>query len=193
MAVPPSGYGRGGMMKRRRTCVLWFTGLSGAGKSTIANLVEAALREAGRQTCLLDGDKLRRGLNRDLGFSRADRCENVRRIAEVSRLMLDAGLIVLVTVISPFGADRRAARELVGSEQFFEVFVDAPLEIAEARDPKGLYKKARAGLLPDFTGIDSPYEAPIAPELRIDVVFTTPERASDAVVRMLSCAGVLSD
>ena len=152
----------------QRPRVIWFTGLSGAGKSTIANLVEARLHAQGRHTYLLDGDNVRHGLNRDLGFTEADRAENIRRIAEVARLMADAGLIVLVAAISPFRADRLAARERIGAEDFVEVFVDTPLSVAEARDPKGLYRKARAGQLANLTGLGSPYEAPDSPELRLD-------------------------
>ncbi len=155
-------------LKGQRPCVLWFTGLSGAGKSTIANLVEMALHAAGRHTYLLDGDNVRHGLNKDLGFTAADRVENIRRIAEVARLMADAGLIVLAAFISPFRAERRMARALLPAGEFIEIFVDAPIEIAEQRDPKGLYRKARRGEIPNFTGIDSPYEAPEAPEIRID-------------------------
>ena len=143
----------------QRPCVVWFTGLSGAGKSTIANLLEKRLHALGRRTYLLDGDNVRHGLNLDLGFTAADRVENIRRVAEVSRLMLDAGLIVLVSFISPFRAERRMARDLVEEAEFCEVFVDAPLALAEARDPKGLYRKARRGELKNFTGIDSPVQS----------------------------------
>jgi bifunctional enzyme CysN/CysC len=167
--------------------VLWFTGLSGAGKSTIANLVEKRLHALGRATYVLDGDNVRHGLNRDLGFTDADRVENIRRVAEVSRLMVDAGLIVLVSFISPFRAERRLAREMFAEGEFLEVFVDTPLAEAERRDVKGLYKKARAGQLKNFTGIDSPYEAPERPEVRIDTTRVTPEAAAEALVdRMLS-------
>ena len=143
--------------------MLWFTGLSGAGKSTIANLVEKQLHSLGRHTVLLDGDNVRHGLNRDLGFTDADRVENIRRVAEVAKLMADAGLIVLVSFISPFRAERDMARELMAEGEFFEVFIDTPLAEAEKRDVKGLYKKARAGQLKNFTGVDSPYEAPGKP------------------------------
>jgi adenylyl-sulfate kinase len=179
-------------LKQHQPCVVWLTGLSGAGKSTIANLVERKLHEAGRHTFLLDGDNVRHGLNRDLGFSRSDRVENVRRIGEVSRLMVEAGLIVLVSLISPFREGRRRARQLHAPGEFLEVFVDAPLSVAEARDPKGLYRKARAGLLPDFSGIDSPYEPPDRPELQVDTVRFTPEDAADAVVAMMGRAGVFA-
>jgi bifunctional enzyme CysN/CysC len=148
-------------------CV-WFTGLSGSGKSTIANLVEKKLLAMGHHTYLLDGDNVRHGLNKDLGFTDEDRVENIRRVAEVARLMVDAGLIVLVSFISPFRAERRMAREMFGEGEFLEVFVDTPLEVAEQRDAKGLYAKARAGLIPNFTGIDSPYERPETPELVLD-------------------------
>ncbi len=154
-------------IKGQQPKVLWFTGLSGAGKSTIANQVEKRLHAQGRHTFLLDGDNVRHGLNRDLGFTDEDRVENIRRVAEVARLMADAGLIVLVSFISPFRAERQMARERFEPGEFIEVFVDVPLEVAEARDVKGLYRKARAGQIPNFTGIDSPYEAPQAPELHL--------------------------
>ena len=153
--------------------VIWMTGLSGAGKSTIANALEVALHGMGVRTYLLDGDNMRLGLNRDLGFSDADRIENVRRIAEVARLMLDAGLVVICAAISPFERERQAARERIGSGRFIEVFIDTPLATCEARDPKGLYGKARAGQIPNFTGIGSPYEVPLAPDVRIDGTATT--------------------
>lgn len=147
--------------------MLWFTGLSGAGKSTVANLVDKRLHALGYHTFILDGDNVRHGLNRDLGFTDEDRVENIRRVAEVARLMADAGLIVLVSFISPFRAERQLARERFDQGEFVEVFVDVPLEVAEARDVKGLYRKARAGQIPNFTGIDSPYEAPEAPEIHL--------------------------
>jgi bifunctional enzyme CysN/CysC len=172
-------------MKRQTPKLLWFTGLSGAGKSTIANLVEKKLHAAGRHTFLLDGDNVRLGLNRDLGFSDADRAENIRRVGETARLMLDAGLIVLAAFISPFRAERRMVREMLGEGEFVEVFVDVPLSVAEERDPKGLYAKARDGRIPNFTGIGSPYEAPEAPEIRIDADAMSPEEAAEAVVRWL--------
>ncbi|KVG67671.1 sulfate adenylyltransferase subunit CysN [Burkholderia pseudomultivorans] len=165
--------------------IVWLTGLSGAGKSTIANLVEKRLHALGKHTYLLDGDNVRHGLNRDLGFTEADRVENIRRVAEVARLMLDAGLIVLVSFISPFRAERDMARAMVGADEFVEVFVDTPLAVAEERDPKGLYKKARRGELKHFTGIDSPYEPPAQPELRIDTVTETPEDAAARIVAYL--------
>jgi bifunctional enzyme CysN/CysC len=155
--------------------VLWFTGLSGAGKSTVANLVDKRLHALGYHTFVLDGDNVRHGLNRDLGFTDEDRVENIRRVAEVARLMADAGLIVLVSFISPFRAERRMARERFAEGEFIEVFVDVPLEVAEARDVKGLYRKARAGLIPNFTGIDSPYEVPEHPEVHLEAAGSTPE------------------
>ena len=172
--------------KRQTPRVLWFTGLSGAGKSTIANLVEKRLHSLGMHTYLLDGDNVRHGLNRDLGFSDADRVENIRRIAEVSRLMVDAGLIVLVAFISPFRAERAMARSLFDSGEFVEIFVDTPLAEAERRDPKGLYKKARAQKLKNFTGIDSPYQAPESPELRIDTTSLSAEEAAERIVSYLT-------
>jgi len=175
----------------QKACVLWLTGFSGAGKSAIANRVEKLLASQGRHTYLLDGDNVRHGLNKDLGFSAQDRVENIRRVAEVSRLMVDAGLIVLVSFISPFRAERRMARALFEPGEFFEVFVDTPLAVAEARDTKGLYRKARRGELQNFTGIDSPYEAPERPEIRIDTTRLGPEEAADAVVAYLRSAGVI--
>jgi bifunctional enzyme CysN/CysC len=170
---------------------VWFTGLSGAGKSTIANAVERMLFDAGCRTYLLDGDNLRHGLNKDLGFTAADRVENVRRAAEVARILVDAGQIVLASFISPFRAERRMARELFGAGQFVEVHVDVPIEVAEARDPKGLYRKARAGRLANFTGIDSPYETPEMPDLRIDAANTTADDAARTVVDHLRRNGWL--
>jgi bifunctional enzyme CysN/CysC len=172
-------------LKGQRPSLLWFTGLSGAGKSTIANLVEKKLHALGRHTFLLDGDNVRLGLNRDLGFSDADRAENVRRVGETAKLMLDAGLIVLAAFISPFRAERRMVREMVRDGEFVEIFVDAPLAEAERRDPKGLYKKARAGDIPNFTGIGSPYERPEAAEIRIDTTEHSAEQAADEIVRYL--------
>jgi bifunctional enzyme CysN/CysC len=165
--------------------VLWFTGLSGAGKSTIANLVEKKLYAMGRHSYLLDGDNVRHGLNKDLGFTEGDRVENVRRVGEVARLMVDAGLIVLTAFISPFRAERALARSLVAEGEFIEIHVDTPLEVAESRDVKGLYKKARRGELRNFTGIDSPYEVPEAPELRVDTTTMSPEQAADRVIDKL--------
>jgi bifunctional enzyme CysN/CysC len=172
-------------LKGQKAKLLWFTGLSGAGKSTVANLVEAKLHALGRHSFLLDGDNVRLGLNRDLGFSDADRAENVRRVGETAKLMLDAGLIVLAAFISPFRAERRTVREMVPPGEFVEIFVDAPLAVAEGRDPKGLYAKARGGLIPNFTGIGSPYEAPEAPEIWVDTTKVTPEEAAEEIVRYL--------
>ena len=179
-------------MKGQRPCVVWFTGLSGAGKSTIANLLEKRLHALGRHTYLLDGDNVRHGLNKDLGFTEADRVENVRRVSEVARLMADAGLIVLVSFISPFRTERRTARGLMGEGEFYEVFVDAPLEVAETRDPKGLYKKARRGELKNFTGVDSPYEVPETPEVKIDTTRLTAEQAAETILDQLRRAGIVS-
>jgi bifunctional enzyme CysN/CysC len=178
-------------LSHQKPCVLWFTGLSGAGKSTIANLVEKKLHAEGRQTYLLDGDNVRHGLNKDLGFTDEDRVENIRRVAEVARLMVDAGLIVLVSFISPFRAERRLARSLVEGGEFFEVFVDTPLAAAEARDAKGLYKKARRGELKNFTGIDSPYEAPENPEIKLDTTVLGAEAAAERVIAHLREAGII--
>jgi len=169
----------------QRPKLLWFTGLSGAGKSTIANLVEAKLHARGRHTFLLDGDNVRLGLNKDLGFTAADRVENIRRAGEAAKLMMDAGLIVLTAFISPFRAERALVRDMVGPEDFIEIFVDTPLAEAERRDTKGLYKKARAGQLANFTGVDSPYEPPEAPAIRIDTTAVDPEAAADLIVRHL--------
>jgi bifunctional enzyme CysN/CysC len=178
-------------LKGQRACVLWFTGLSGAGKSTVANLVEKRLHSFGRHTYTLDGDNVRHGLNKDLGFTDADRVENIRRVAEVSNLMVDAGLIVLVSFISPFRSERQLARELVQPGEFFEVFVDTPIEEAEKRDPKGLYKKARRGELKNFTGIDSPYEPPEQPEIHLRTALFSPEQAAEQILNALRDAGML--
>jgi bifunctional enzyme CysN/CysC len=172
-------------MKGQKPAVLWFTGLSGAGKSTIANLVERKLAEAGRHTYSLDGDNVRHGLNKDLGFTEADRIENIRRIGEVARLMADAGLIVLTAFISPFKAERRMVREMLPEGEFIEIFVDTPLEVAEQRDVKGLYKKARSGELKNFTGIDSPYEEPETAEIRVNTVHMTPAEAADYIIEQI--------
>jgi bifunctional enzyme CysN/CysC len=176
----------------QRPAVLWLTGLSGAGKSTIANLVERKLHEQGHRTYLLDGDNIRHGLNKDLGFTDADRVENIRRAAEVAKLMVDAGLIVLASFISPFRAERQMARELLGDGEFVEIHIDVPLSVAERRDRKGLYAKARRGELINFTGIDSPYEPPPEPEIHIDASGThTPEHAADLIIDHLRRTGIL--
>jgi adenylylsulfate kinase len=154
-------------IKNQKPCILWFTGLSGSGKSTIANAVEAALNKKGKHTYLLDGDNIRMGLNRGLGFSDEDRVENIRRIGEVAKLFVDAGTIVLTAFISPFQKERDSVHKLVEKDEFIEIFIDTPLEVCESRDPKGLYKKAREGEIPNFTGISSPYEAPAKPEIHI--------------------------
>jgi bifunctional enzyme CysN/CysC len=172
-------------LKGQRPAVLWFTGLSGAGKSTIANAVETRLAAQGRHTFLLDGDNVRHGLNKDLGFTESDRIENIRRVGEVARLMADAGLIVLTAFISPFRAERDMVRAMMTPGEFFEIFVDTPLAEAEARDTKGLYAKARAGDLANFTGIDSPYEPPTAPDLRIDTTAMSAEEAAAAIIAAL--------
>ncbi len=179
------------VQKGQKSCVLWFTGLSGAGKSTIANLVEKRLHSLGRHTYTLDGDNVRHGLNKDLGFTEADRVENIRRVAEVSKLMVDAGLIVLVSFISPFRSERRLARELVEAGEFIEVFVDTPLAVAEQRDPKGLYRKAREGRIKNFTGIDSPYEPPEHAEIALDTTALSPEQAAEQIIGHLGRAGLL--
>ncbi len=171
--------------KDQRPALLWFTGLSGSGKSTIANLVEKRLHAMGKHTFLLDGDNVRHGLNRDLGFTDADRVENIRRVGEVARLMTDAGLIVLAAFISPFRAERRMVRERMADGEFIEVFVDTPLEEAERRDVKGLYRKARAGELANFTGIDSPYEPPEHAEIRIDTTVMSAKAAAALIVARL--------
>jgi bifunctional enzyme CysN/CysC len=172
-------------LKGQTPKLLWFTGLSGAGKSTIANLVEARLHARGRHTFLLDGDNVRLGLNKDLGFTAADRVENIRRAGEAAKLMMDAGLIVLTAFISPFRAERAMVRDMVGKSDFIEIFVDTPLAEAERRDTKGLYKKARAGQLANFTGVDSPYEAPEEPDIRIDTTVMDAEAAAELIVRHL--------
>jgi bifunctional enzyme CysN/CysC len=180
-------------LKKQKACVLWFTGLSGAGKSTIANLVEKRLVSMNRHTYLLDGDNVRHGLNKDLGFTPQDRVENIRRVAEVAKLMVDAGLIVLASFISPFRAERRMARNLLEPSEFVEIFVDIPLAVAEERDPKGLYKKARRGELKNLTGIDSPYEPPEHPEIRFDTTLITPDEACIQIIQLLVRRGILKE
>lgn len=174
------------LIKHQKPCVLWFTGYSGAGKSTIANKVETRLYELTHHTHLLDGDNVRQGLCRDLGFTESDRVENIRRVGEVARLMLEAGLIVLTAFISPFRAERRMARSLVGEGEFIEIFVDTPLAVAESRDVKGLYDKARKGQIRDFTGIDSPYEIPENPEIRIDTTVMSADQAALSILAYLA-------
>ena len=169
-------------LKKQEPCVLWFTGLSGSGKSTIANELEKRLNLMNRHTFLLDGDNVRHGLNKDLGFTEADRIENIRRIGEVAKLMVEAGLIVLSAFISPFRAERRMVREMMREGEFIEIFVDTPLEVAEQRDVKGLYKKARSGELKNFTGIDSPYEKPETAEIHVNTVDMTPAEAADFII-----------
>ncbi len=177
-----------GAIKGQQAAVLWFTGLSGSGKSTIANLLERRLHAMARHTVILDGDNVRHGLNRDLGFTDVDRVENIRRVGEVARLMADAGLIVLVSFISPFRAERDLARSLLPEGEFFEVHVATPLAVAEARDPKGLYRKARRGELANFTGVDSAYEEPTAPEIVLDTVGATPEENVERLLALLAAA-----
>ena len=179
-------------LNRQRPCVLWFTGLSGAGKSTISMLVEQKLHAMGKHTYLLDGDNVRMGLSKDLGFTAADRIENIRRVAEVARLMVDAGLIVLAAFISPFRAERQMARTLFEEGEFIEIHVDTPLAVAEARDTKGLYKRARRGELVNFTGIDSPYEAPEAPDLRLPGAADSADALSRQVIALMQRRGLLT-
>ena len=179
----PTGRARA---KRQRPRVLWFPGLSGAGKSTVADRLERKLHAAGVHTYLLDGDNVRHGLNRDLGFTERDRLENVRRVADVAKLMADAGLVVIVSLISPFRSERRMARELMAEGELVEIFVDTPLAVCEARDPKGLYRKARAAALVNFTGVDSPYEAPEASEIVLKGAEEDPEALADRVIDYLN-------
>jgi bifunctional enzyme CysN/CysC len=179
-------------LNAQKPALLWFTGLSGAGKSTIADHVEKKLHALGKHTFVLDGDNVRHGLNRDLGFTEADRVENIRRVAEVAKLFVDAGLITLVAFISPFRAEREMARELVQPGEFVEIFVDTPLEACEERDPKGLYKKARRGELQNFTGLDSPYEPPRNPELRLDALHESPNALADRIIDFMQQHGMLS-
>ncbi|MCT7583993.1 adenylyl-sulfate kinase [Aliarcobacter butzleri] len=177
----------------QKPCILWFTGLSGSGKSTIANAVELELFKRGRKTYLLDGDNVRHGLNKDLGFSEQDRIENIRRIGEVAKLFVDSGLIVLTAFISPFKSDRQIARSLVKYDEFIEVFIDTPLEVCEQRDPKGLYKKARDGAIKNFTGISSPYEAPEEPQIHIKTDEHSIEECVDIVINYLIKFGYVKE
>ncbi|NMP32979.1 adenylyl-sulfate kinase [Thalassotalea sp. M1531] len=178
-------------LKQQKPALLWFTGLSGSGKSTIANAVDALLHEKGQHTYLLDGDNVRHGLNGDLGFSDIDRVENIRRISEVSKLFIDAGLIVSTAFISPFAQDRAMARNLLETGEFIEVFIDTPIDICEQRDPKGLYKKARAGEIKDFTGIDSDYDIPQQPELHVKTAELSIEDCAKQIVSYLELNGYL--
>lgn len=178
-------------LKGHKSCVLWYTGLSGSGKSTVANAVEAKLFELGKHTYTLDGDNVRHGLNGDLTFSDKDRVENIRRIGEVSKLFVDAGLIVSTAFISPFKSDRQQARDLLNEDEFIEVFIDTPLEVCEQRDPKGLYKKARAGEIKNFTGIDSSYEAPDNAEIHVKTAEQTIERSVEQIIAYLAEQGII--
>ncbi|AWB66740.1 adenylyl-sulfate kinase [Saccharobesus litoralis] len=177
--------------KQQKPCILWFTGLSGSGKSTVANAVEQKLFDAGCHSYLLDGDNIRHGINKGLTFSDEDRVENIRRIGEISKLFVDSGLIVLTAFISPFQADRQLVRELVGDAEFLEVFIDTPIEVCEQRDPKGLYQKARKGEIKHFTGIDSPYEAPENPEIVVKTAELNIEQCAEHVVSYLKEHGYL--
>jgi bifunctional enzyme CysN/CysC len=177
------------LLKGQKPTVLWFTGLSGAGKSTIANLVEQRLHALGHHTMILDGDNVRHGLNRDLGFSEADRVENIRRIAEVARLFVEAGLIVLVSFISPYRAERMLARDRVGESEFLEIYVDTPIGECRRRDPKGLYEKADSGLIRNFTGVDAPYEEPLEPDIRLRTLEGAADGLAEEVVAALRARG----
>jgi len=179
-------------LNAQKPALLWFTGLSGAGKSTIADNLEKKLHALGKHTFVLDGDNVRHGLNRDLGFTEGDRIENIRRVAEVAKLFVEAGLITLVSFISPFRAEREMARELVAPGEFIEIFVDTPLEACERRDPKGLYKKARRGELQNFTGLDSPYEPPTNPELILDALNESASDLADRIIDFMEQRGMLS-
>ena len=177
-------------LKGQKPCVIWLTGLSASGKSTVANALEQRLHEMGRHTMLLDGDNVRHGLNRDLGFTEADRVENIRRVGEVARLMADAGLIVITAFISPYCSEREMVRNLMSSGEFVEVYVSTPLEICEQRDPKGIYKKARSGEIPNFTGISAPYEEPRNPEITLDTTDKSVDEAAGIIVDFLGAQGV---
>ena len=179
-------------LKHQTPAILWFTGLSGAGKSTIANLVESKLVERPAHTLMLDGDNVRHGLNKDLGFTEADRVENIRRVGEVAKLMVEAGLIVLCAFISPFRAERRMVRSLVGEQEFIEIFVDAPLDVCKERDPKGLYRRALAGEIKNFTGVDQPYETPESPELKLSSAEHSAEAIADQIIAYLEANKLLS-
>ena len=178
-------------LKEQKPCILWFTGLSGSGKSTVANAVEVKLNQQNKHTYLLDGDNVRMGLNKGLTFSDEDRVENIRRIGEVSKLFVDAGTIVLTAFISPFQEDRDSVRKLMQDAEFLEVYIDTPLDICESRDPKGLYKKARSGDIPNFTGISSPYEAPNKAEIHIKTDTMSVEECADKVIKYLETKGYL--
>ncbi|WP_318520979.1 adenylyl-sulfate kinase [Photobacterium leiognathi] len=178
--------------KGQKPVLLWFTGLSGSGKSTVANAVESKLLTLGKHSYLLDGDNVRHGLNKDLGFNEQDRIENIRRIGEVAKLFVDSGSIVLTAFISPFISDRLQVRELLKKDQFLEVFIDTPLDVCEQRDPKGLYKKARSGEIRHFTGIDSPYQAPINPDIHVKTANNTIAECAEQIVHQLAVRGYLS-
>lgn len=177
-------------LKGQKPCVIWLTGLSASGKSTVANALEQRLHIMGRHTMLLDGDNVRHGLNRDLGFTEADRAENIRRIGEVARLMADAGLIVITAFISPYRSERDMVRKLLPYGEFVEVYVSTPLTVCEQRDPKGIYKKARSGEIPDFTGISAPYEEPLTPEIVLDTTYKTVDAAVGIIIDFLAGYGV---
>ena len=174
------------LQKSQSPKIIWFTGLSGSGKSSIANILEKKLHSMGLHTIILDGDNIRHGLNKDLGFTEADRVENIRRVAEVAKLMVESGLICITAFISPFKSERKMIRSLVSEDEFVEIYVDTPLEVCEERDVKGLYAKARAGQLPNFTGISSPFEEPENPEIQIDTTKTSPETAADIIIHFLT-------